>query len=78
MPRDNGLPGGLSLDIIVFSEIHSAALCYLSLEHSQLLAYCQIFEIRGSQRPIKPMQKGYEEQDENLSHGREALRPITG
>ncbi len=29
-----------------------------------------------SQRPIKPMQKGYEEQDEHLSHGREAIRPM--
>jgi hypothetical protein len=48
----------------------------LSVQHGQLLAYRQAFEIRGSQRPIEPMQKRYEEQDEHLSHGREAIRPM--
>ena len=48
----------------------------LSVQHGQLLAHRQAFEIRGSQRPIKPMQKGYEKPDEPLSHGREAIRPM--
>jgi len=50
----------------------------LPVQHNQLLAYRQTFEIRGSQRPIKPMQKGYEKPDEPLSHGREAIRPMAG
>ncbi len=48
----------------------------LPVQHSQLLAYCQTFEIRGSQRPIKPMRKRYKKQDEHLSQGREAIRPM--
>ena len=50
----------------------------LPVQHGQLLAHCQAFEIRGSQRPIKPMQKDYDEQNEHLSHGREAIRPMAG
>jgi hypothetical protein len=38
----------------------------LSVQHSQLLASYQTFEISASQRPIKPLQKGYEQQDEQL------------
>ncbi len=48
----------------------------LSVQHGQLLAHRHAFEIRGSQRSIKPMQKGYEEQGEHLSHGQEAIRPM--
>ncbi len=50
----------------------------LPVQHGQLLAHRQALEIRGSQCPIKPMQNGYEEQGEHLSHGREAIWPSPG